>query len=80
MLSTIYAEFHYAECRYAEFRGALPATIRPGTNSIKLFTVVIDEFCNKIECVSLASLYNLVSCFRVRFDTTSVKHLVGDPL
>jgi hypothetical protein len=32
----------------------------PGANVIKLFTAVIYDFCNKLECLSLASLSSLV--------------------
>ncbi len=37
-----------------------------GPNVIKLNSVIINEFCYKVECLSLASLFSLVKCWWVR--------------
>jgi len=42
--------------------------IRP--NVIKLFTNVIYEFYNKVQCLSLTSLSSAVKCLQVRPDPT----------
>jgi len=34
--------------------------LQPGANVIKLFTAVVYEFCNKLECLTLESLSSLV--------------------
>jgi hypothetical protein len=56
------------------------SSLTPGACTIKLFTSVIYGFRNKLECLSLASLFSLVKCLRVRPEPTQVKHLKGAPL
>jgi len=38
----------------------------PGPNVIKLFTAIVSNACNKLECFSLASLFSEVYCLIVR--------------
>jgi hypothetical protein len=67
-----YTECHYAECRGA-FRGPivpfkefqmdlllLLLSLCPVANNLKLFMTVITNFCNKLVCLSMASISSLV--------------------
>ncbi len=51
-----------------------------GACTIKLFTVVVLDFRNKLECLSLASLSSLVQCLQVKREPSRVKHLSGAQL
>jgi hypothetical protein len=51
-----------------------------GANVIKLFMDQIMNFCDKLDCLSLASLSRIVKCSRVRQEPTQVKHVSGTPL
>jgi hypothetical protein len=51
-----------------------------GANIIKLFTTVIYISCNKLERLSLASLFSLVLCLKVGLEPPHVEHLSGAPL
>ncbi len=48
------------------------------TQCYKTFYVM--TVCNKLECLSLASLSSLVKCLLVRLELTGVKHVSGAPL
>ncbi len=50
----------YAECRYAEYRGASKFTPKSFIKLAIFTTLYFPEGTNKIECLSLASLSSLV--------------------
>jgi len=70
LIATLSIQFHHAEpAKWRVFIVLLNVVIfivvglsvaEPGSCTIKLFTAVIYEFYNKLECLSLASLPSLV--------------------